>query len=66
MPHSFFILSRLFLRVDNVLFRTHDVRVFHAFGSDKIIREVMGRECAYTDLKSVSRCNFGDRQHTES
>lgn len=54
MPHSFFILSRLFLRVDNVLFRTHDVRIFHQFGTNKVIREVQGRECAYSDIKAVS------------
>jgi hypothetical protein len=53
MPHSFFILSRLFLRVDSVLFRTHDVRIFHAFGSNKVIREVMGRECTYKEMKDV-------------
>jgi type 2A phosphatase activator TIP41 len=63
MPHSFFILSRLFLRVDNVLFRTHDVRVFHAFGSDKIIREVMGRECSYIDMKSVRRSQLREKKH---
>ncbi|WVQ69447.1 uncharacterized protein L199_007664 [Kwoniella botswanensis] len=51
MPHSFFILSRLFLRVDNVLFRIHDVRVYHAFGSDEIVREVTGMEVGYDQVK---------------
>lgn len=54
MPHSFFILARLFLRVDGVLFRTFDTRVFHQFGSGKVIREVCGRECGYADVKAVS------------
>ncbi|GHJ83980.1 hypothetical protein NliqN6_0382 [Naganishia liquefaciens] len=52
MPHSFFILARLFLRVDGVLFRTFDTRVFHQFGSGKVIREVCGRECGYADVKA--------------
>jgi len=54
MPHSFFILSRLFLRVDNVLFRVHDVRIYHAFGSGEIIREVAGMEAGYDEVKAVS------------
>ncbi|OWZ40311.1 hypothetical protein C343_05531 [Cryptococcus neoformans C23] len=51
MPHSFFILARLFVRVDNVLFRIYDVRVYHAFGSDEIIREVSGMEAGYDTVK---------------
>jgi type 2A phosphatase activator TIP41 len=53
MPHSFFILTRLFLRVDNVLFRICDVRVYHAFGSGEIIREVRGMEATYDEVKEV-------------
>ena len=53
MPHSLFILARLFVRVDNVLFRIHDTRVYHAFDSDEIIREVSGMEADYDDVKSV-------------
>ncbi|WRT64619.1 uncharacterized protein IL334_001552 [Kwoniella shivajii] len=52
MPHSFFILSRLFLRVDNVLFRIRDVRLYHALGSDEIVREVAGMEVGYDEVKS--------------
>ena len=54
MPHSFFILSRLFLRVDNVLFRVRDIRIYHAFGSGEIIRESTGMECEYEDVKRAS------------
>ena len=60
MPHSFFILSRLFLRVDNVLFRTHDVRIYHAFGSGEIVREVSGMEASYDEVKAVSMQNETD------
>ena len=55
MPHSFFILLRLFLRVDGVLFRVHDVRIYHAFGSGEIIREVAGMEAEYEAVKAVGR-----------
>lgn len=54
MPHSFFILQRLFLRVDKVLFRVHDVRLYHEFGTDKVIREATGLEGNYADVKAVS------------
>jgi len=52
MPHSFFILSRLFLRVDNVLFRMYDVRIYHQFGSDEVVREVSGMEIDYEAVKA--------------
>ena len=54
MPHSFFVLARLFVRVDNVLFRMFDVRIYHAFDSDQVTREVSGMEAGYDDVKSVS------------
>lgn len=52
MPHSFFILSRLFVRVDQVLFRIFDVRVFHSFESNTVIREQTGLEADYDLVKS--------------
>lgn len=54
MPHSFFILYRLFLRVDNVLFRMYDIRIYHQFGTDEVVREVCGMEAGYEDIKAVS------------
>ena len=53
MPHSFFILYRLFLRVDNVLFRMYDIRIYHQFGSDEVVREICGMEADYEEIKSV-------------
>jgi len=53
MPHSFFILYRLFLRVDNVLFRIYDVRTYHKFGSGEVIKESLGMEAGYETIKSV-------------
>ncbi|CAD6575661.1 MAG: hypothetical protein CYPHOPRED_005760 [Cyphobasidiales sp. Tagirdzhanova-0007] len=51
MPSSFFALSRFFLRVDNVIFRVHDVRIYHNFDTNEVIREVKGKEAAYSDVK---------------
>jgi len=49
MPTCIFILSRLTLRVDNVLFRTHDTRIYHSFSSPLpfIFRESSGWEAPY-------------------
>nr|ODO04454.1 hypothetical protein L204_00814 [Cryptococcus depauperatus CBS 7855] len=51
MPHSFFILARLFVRVDNVLFRIHDTRIYHSFDSDEVIREASGMEAEYDQVR---------------
>ena len=56
MPHSWFILARLFVRVDNVLFRMYDVRLYHAFGSGEVIREISGMEADYDHVKAVRPC----------
>ena len=53
MPHAFFILLRLFVRVDNVLFRIHDVRIYHSLGSDQVLREVTGMEADYEQVRQV-------------
>jgi len=39
MPSCWFVLMRLYLRVDHVMVRIIDTRFFHAFGSNKVIRE---------------------------
>lgn len=54
MPSSFFLLARFFLRVDNVLFRIHDVRLYHEFASSEVIRETKGKEATYAEVKKVS------------
>ncbi|GJE84572.1 type 2A phosphatase activator TIP41 [Phanerochaete sordida] len=53
MPTCFFILSRFTLRVDNVLFRTYDTRIYHSFASSPplIIRETSGWEAPYDRVK---------------
>ncbi|KAI9224637.1 TIP41-like family-domain-containing protein [Blastocladiella britannica] len=39
MPSGFFILARLFLRVDGVMFRTIDTRIYHEYGTLDVLRE---------------------------
>jgi len=53
MPTSFFILSRFFLRVDGVLFRLFDTRVYHSLASDPplIVRETNGWEAKHDSIK---------------
>lgn len=53
MPTCIFILSRFTLRVDNVLFRTHDTRIYHSFSSSPslVIRQLSGWEAPYDGVK---------------
>jgi len=44
MPSSYFILLRFFLRVDNVLVRINDTRVYHEAGTNFIIQEFSSKE----------------------
>ena len=55
MPQCFFILARFILRVDGVLFRIFDTRIYHSFSSSPplIVRETSGREATYDDVKRV-------------
>lgn len=53
MPSGIFLLSRFFLRVDNVLFRIFDVRLYHDFTSGEVIRETKGKEAPYKTVKEV-------------
>jgi type 2A phosphatase activator TIP41 len=56
MPGCIFLLSRFTLRVDHVLFRTFDTRLYHSFSSSPplVIKEVIGLEARYDDVKRAS------------
>ena len=56
MPTSLFILSRFTLRVDNVLFRTQDTRLYHSLASKPplMVREISGWEAPYEHVHRVS------------
>ncbi|KAL0279099.1 UNVERIFIED_CONTAM: hypothetical protein PYX00_000721 [Menopon gallinae] len=51
MPGSFFILLRYFLRVDNVLIKINDTRLYHEFDKNYIIKEYTSRESKISELK---------------
>lgn len=51
MPSGFFILLRFFLRVDGVMLKLNDTRMYHDFTTDYILREYTSREGKFSDLK---------------
>ncbi|KAJ1946610.1 Tap42 interacting protein [Linderina macrospora] len=51
MPSGFFVLQRFFLRVDGVVFRIFDTRIYHEFGTDLVVRETSERECSFDEVK---------------
>lgn len=53
MPSCFFILMRFWLRIDNVLFRNQDVRIYHEFGKNYLIREVSIGESPFKTILQV-------------
>ena len=52
MSDCFFILLRSYTRVDHVLVRIMDTRIFHKFGDDHLIRDFQLKENSYTQLKN--------------
>lgn len=52
MPERLLVLSRLFLRVDGVLLRIHDTRIYVEFASNTILREYREQEGAYNQIKA--------------
>ncbi|GAA5876006.1 hypothetical protein JCM16303_006990 [Sporobolomyces ruberrimus] len=58
---SLYVLARYALRIDHVLFRHFDVRVYHEFGSREIVRELKGRQSTYDQVKL--RLSPGPRSH---
>lgn len=56
MPTCIFVLSRFSLRVDNVLFRTFDSRLYIPFKASPpiVVLETKGLEAPYNMVKAVS------------
>eukprot|EP01006_Ploeotia_vitrea_P043717 TRINITY_DN66766_c4_g1_i1.p1 TRINITY_DN66766_c4_g1~~TRINITY_DN66766_c4_g1_i1.p1 ORF type:complete len:387 (+),score=189.60 TRINITY_DN66766_c4_g1_i1:33-1193(+) len=44
MPSCFLLLARFWLRVDGVLLRSFETRIFHEFGRPWVVREITSRE----------------------
>jgi type 2A phosphatase activator TIP41 len=53
MPARLLLLSRFFLRLDDVIFRIRDTRVYVEFESGQIIRDFTSMEGVYTAVKEV-------------
>lgn len=53
MPTSFFVLMRFFLRVDGVLIRINDTRLYHEAGKNFMLREFSMKESKVDELKDV-------------
>lgn len=59
MPNSFFVLLRFFLRVDNVMVRINDTRLFYDFNTNYVLREFTNKECGVKEL-NLPLTMFGD------
>eukprot|EP00128_Syssomonas_multiformis_P016946 Colp12_sorted_trinity150504_noHs@4177 len=57
MPSCFLVLQRFFLRVDGVLCRIHDTRVYHQFGKDYLIRDYTAKEDMWSSVNQVKLVN---------
>lgn len=55
MPSCWFVLLRCVVRIDGVLLRVLDTRLFHEFGSTFVTREVCHREEALNSKLSDAR-----------
>lgn len=54
MEQRMLILCRFFMRLDNVIVRVRDTRVYADFGEEKVIREWTSREDKFENVKRVS------------
>ncbi|RDW90889.1 TIP41 family protein [Aspergillus mulundensis] len=51
MPGRLLLLSRFFMRLDNVLFRLRDTRIYIDFEGSDVIREYQSKECDYETVR---------------
>lgn len=51
MPSGFYILQRFFLRVDGVVIRVYDTRIYHEVFKNYLLREYSERESLVQDLQ---------------
>ena len=54
MPARMLLLCRFFMRLDNVLFRIRDTRVYIDFPTGQVIREYVAKEDDYEAVRLVS------------
>ncbi|KAL5047145.1 hypothetical protein BDW71DRAFT_45009 [Aspergillus fruticulosus] len=51
MPSRLLLLSRFFMRLDNVLFRLRDTRIYVDFENSEVVREYQSKECEYETVR---------------
>ena len=55
MPARLLLLCRFFMRLDNVIFRIRDTRVYVEFSTGEVIREYTAKEESYEAARVVSK-----------
>jgi type 2A phosphatase activator TIP41 len=60
MPQRLLLLSRLFLRLDNVLLRIRDTRIYVEFATGEVIREYIEKEDRYEEVRLRLASQGGD------
>lgn len=56
--HRMLLLCRLFMRLDNVIVRIRDTRVYVDFKNESVIREYTVKEASFAEVKRVSALAF--------
>ena len=56
MPERMLLLSRNFMRLDDVVVRIRDTRIYVDFGTGKVIRDYTEKESSFESVKLVSLC----------
>lgn len=59
MPRCWFVLSRLFTRVDGGRLLLRETRLFHEFGKDEIVMELTWKQCLETHFNVVQPTDLG-------
>ncbi|CDR42202.1 CYFA0S08e04764g1_1 [Cyberlindnera fabianii] len=60
MPERLLLLTRFFLRVDDVIFRVRDTRVYVDFTENQVIREYREQEASYDVIRKKISALAGD------
>lgn len=60
MPERMLLLVRFFMRLDGVLFRIRDTRVYVEFATGEVIREYTAREESYETVRKALAPQRGD------
>ncbi|EPE07060.1 type 2a phosphatase activator tip41 [Ophiostoma piceae UAMH 11346] len=61
MPQRLLLLSRFYLRVDNVVVRVRDTRVYVDFATDEVLREYTAREDSFDNVRRALTASRGLR-----